>query len=643
MHHRHLPLLLLISALLSPYLLRAQDAPRDSIQARLDSIRLNTDSTRVAFFFNDFEKLSKLNLHPNDTAITGFQHYDPLYKQNRFYATTGNIGQAYRPLLPYPFTQTPGFDYGIHSSDQYLFTNDSVKYYKVSKTFTEVSFVQGAKKEQNFRAVFSRNLYRSLNLGFDFRVLSAPGFYTRQKANHINFVVTAQFITKKRRYGVIANFLANRIKNYENGGIVNDSLFEQNLEPNRQLIPVNLASAQNRIKETGFFMKHYINLSRQPANPRDSAYLSKKRVDLGRITYSFQYHRQIQNYMDYAPMIGFYPPATIDTNLTYDSITIKKIVNTLVWSNPSNRADLRPRVLQLEAGIRQQYIEIHDHWSHNFLLQFIPHAAIDFNPTRFLRLRARGEYVMGDYNENDFLLQVNLSAVLGRSERNFGVITAHGIYALQQPGWFYQHYIGNNFSWDTTWNKVGVISGGANYRFRNLNAGFSISRISNYVYLDTSGRPRQFTPEMGYFQAYINGDFDLWKFTFSPRLAYQTVQGTTVLRLPAFIGNLSIYFTQRLFKGAATLQPGLDFFYNTSYAGDNYMPATRSFYLQDKKEIGNYLYMDVFINLKVQRARFFVTYTHFNASFMERTYYTTPSYPMPDGAFKFGISWRFHD
>jgi hypothetical protein len=73
------------------------------------------------------------------------------------------------------------------------------------------------------------------------------------------------------------------------------------------------------------------------------------------------------------------------------------------------------------------------------------------------------------------------------------------------------------------------------------------------------------------------------------------------------------------------------------------MPATRSFYLQNIRETGNYLYMDVFINLKVQRARFFVMYSHFNASFMGRSYYMVPHYPMPDGAFKFGVSWRFHD
>jgi hypothetical protein len=109
------------------------------------------------------------------------------------------------------------------------------------------------------------------------------------------------------------------------------------------------------------------------------------------------------------------------------------------------------------------------------------------------------------------------------------------------------------------------------------------------------------------------------------------------------MGNLTVYYTQPLFKGAALLQPGLNFYYNTSYYADAYMPALRSYYLQDKKEIGNYVYMDVFINVKIQRARVFVIYTNWGSFFEGRNYYSTPKYPMQDAAFKFGVSWRFHD
>jgi hypothetical protein len=614
-----------------------------SNRALIDSIKKHRDSTRVLFFYSNFEKLGPLDVHQNDTTLAGFQNYDPQYRHDRFYANLGNIGQNYKSLLPFHDIPKSGFDFGIHSFDRYLYQNDSVKYYRVVKTYTELSYIQGAKKEQNFHAIFSRNIYKSFNLGFDFHVMSAPGAYYRQKTNHINFVLTSQFFSKNKRYGVIANFTANRLRNYENGSIKYDSLFEQNIETNRMVIPVNLTTAQTRIRETGFFMKHYFDLTRHPRNELDTSLGTKQRIELGRLTYSFDYNRQIQNFLDNQPDSGFFPHPILDTVHTVDSLTIKKFINDIVWSNPSFKPNKQQRMFRIEAGARLQYIEVAMHGTTHFFRQVIPHAQIDFSPFSSMKLEAQGDYVLGDYNANDLSLKVRLSTILGKQTRNAGIISISGNYSFQKPGWFYGHYLGNSYRWDTAWLKQGLISGGFNYSYKFFETGVTINRISNFTYLDSVSLPRQYQAEFGYMNLYLNGTLELWRFKFKTQLVYQTVQGTSVLRLPAFMGNLAVYFTQRLFQGAAIFQPGLNFYYNTPYYADNYNPATRSFYLQSKKEIGNYLYMDVFINLKIQRARFFVTYTHFNASFMGNSYYSTPGYPMQDGAFKFGITWRFHD
>jgi len=605
------------------------------------------DSTVVSFFYNDFEKFGQLNTHAYDTALAGSQYYDPLLKKDRFNANLGNIGSIYRSLVPFSFLHASGWDYGIHTFDQYLFLNDSVRYYKIFKTFTEVSYYQGAKKENNLRAVFSRNLYRSLNLGFDFRVTNAPGAYLRQRTNDINFALTTQFFTKDKRYGFIANFIFNRLQNYENGGIVSDSLFEKNLEPDRQAIPVYLQSARNRMKETGFYTKHYFDLSRHARDEKDTTFRKSRHIDLGRLTYAFYFTRQVQNYLDGSPDTGYYKHTYLDSINTRDSITIDRITNEITWSNPSFKKDKTLRLLQIEAGIKQEYIHLSYrdsvYFHHRYFIQYIPKAAIYFHPFSSLLLEAHGDYVLGDYNGGDMSLRVNLISILGKQNKNAGIITLSGNYAYQQPGWYYNHYMGNNFIWDTSFHKQGLIAAGFDYKFRFLNAGFNLSRITNYVYLDSTALPKQFKNQFGYIFVYFNTDADLWRFKIRAQLAYQTVQGTTVLRLPSFMGNLTVYYTQPLFKGAALLQPGLNFYYNTSYYADAYMPALRSYYLQDKKEIGNYVYMDVFINVKIQRARVFVIYTNWGSFFEGRNYYSTPKYPMQDAAFKFGVSWRFHD
>jgi len=605
------------------------------------------DSTVVSFFYNDFEKIGQLNTHSYDTTLTGFQNYDALEKTDRFYNNLGNIGTNYNYLIPYPFTRPSGWDYGIHTFDQYLYLNDSVKYYKVFKTFTEVSYFQGAKKENTFHAIFSRNLYKSLNLGFDFKVNNAPGAYLRQRTNDINFALTLQYFTKDKRYGFISNFIFNRLQNYENGGLLYDSIFEKNVESNRQMIPVNLQSAVNRMKETGFYTKHYFNLSKHARDEKDTAFLNRSHFDLGRLTYSFYFNRQVQNYMDGYPDTSYYKNIYIDSTSTRDSITIDRIVNEVTWSNPTFRKDRKLRLLQIEAGIKQQYIHLsykdNDFAVHRYFNQYIPKFALFFHPFSSLLLETHGDYVLGDNNQGDFSLRVDLSSILGKQDKNAGTITLTGIYSYQQPGWYYSHFVSNNFKWDTTFNKQGLISAGFDYRLKFLSAGFNFNRITNFVYLDSTAHPKQFRNEFGYIYVYFNSDVDLWRFRIHSKLVYQTVQGTTVLRLPAFMGSLAVYYSQPLFKGAALLQPGLGFYYNTSFYADGYMPALRSYYLQDQKEIGNYLYMDVFINLKIQRARFFVAYTNWGSFFEGRTYWAAPHYPNQDASFKFGISWRFHD
>jgi len=402
------------------------------------------------------------------------------------------------------------------------------------------------------------------------------------------------------------------------------------------------------MKESGFYTKHYFNLSRHAKNEKDTSFLNRYHAELGRLSYAFSFNRQVQDYLDPAPDTGFYKDVYIDLFSTRDSITIDKISNEITWSNPTFNKDKKLRLLQLEVGIRQQYIHLSYRDSsllfmHRYFNQYIPKVAVYFQPFSSMFLEAHGDYVLGDYNEGDFSLRINLLTILGKKDKNAGAISLSGIYSYQQPGWYYNHFVSNNFIWNNSFNKQGLISGGFDYKFKFLNAGFTFNRITNYVYLDSAAHPKQFKNEFGYIYVYFNTDVDLWRFKIRSQLSYQTVQGTTILKLPAIMGNLTVFYSQPLFKGAAILQPGFNFYYNTMYYNDAYMPALRSYYIQDQKQIGNYLYMDVFINIKIQRARFFVAYTNFGSFFEGRTYWASPHYPNQDASFKFGVSWRFHD
>jgi hypothetical protein len=90
-------------------------------------------------------------------------------------------------------------------------------------------------------------------------------------------------------------------------------------------------------------------------------------------------------------------------------------------------------------------------------------------------------------------------------------------------------------------------------------------------------------------------------------------------------------------------QLGLDTRYESGYFGDYYSPALGMFYVQNAVQIGNYPWMDVFINMKIKRLRFYVKYSNIGESIMKKGYYTTPNYAAQIALLGFGLSWTFYD
>jgi hypothetical protein len=109
----------------------------------------------------------------------------------------------------------------------------------------------------------------------------------------------------------------------------------------------------------------------------------------------------------------------------------------------------------------------------------------------------------------------------------------------------------------------------------------------------------------------------------------------------------SIYY-ENLLKfnrthGKMLTQIGFDIYYNTKFYAPAYMPSLAQFYLQDEKQIGDYPFIDFFINIKIKRARIFFRVQHLNSDLIKREYFTVLHYPMNERSIKFGLSWSFYN
>jgi len=212
------------------------------------------------------------------------------------------------------------------------------------------------------------------------------------------------------------------------------------------------------------------------------------------------------------------------------------------------------------------------------------------------------------------------------------------------PSWMLMQYKSNHFKWDNNFDKINSQTIGASIQYRALQTGVNYFTITNYVFFDNYIRPLQSPKTIKIFNAFLSKKFTLGRWVMANQIVYQKkLDSTNFIRLPELLSKNSLYFNGSFFKRALIMQIGVDLLYNTKYYADAYSPALAQFYLQNEKKIGDYPYIDLFLVARVKRASIFLKLQHASSGLMERTYYSSPNYPMQGRAIKFGVTWRFYN
>ena len=634
-------LLLFSLILIGIYPVSAQE---DSTNITADSTELLVDSTAVYYFTGSLDSLKAGRLHYVDTTITTFNQYDPAQKDNRMFNTLSNVG-----LASYDRVFSPSTDVGYQMKSRvfapYMLYNDQVVYYKLIRPFTELQYVMGPAKEQSLWVTFSRKMSQLFTFGVDLYLVNAPGSYANSKSDDKYVSFTSRYHTKDQRFGVIANYLHNKVIVRENGGITSDSLFSLNLEKDRQAIPVALKTAQNMVKSSGFYVEQYFNLQK-PGMRKDS---TPKKLSGGSISYSFLYQRNQMIYTDQeAADTVFYGafPVVFDTINTYDSAYQEKISNRMVWSSLAYNEDKLSQVFRAYFGASYDHIlQVLPYDSTKYINnQFIPFGGISLKLFQRSFLDASAEMVLGGYNSGDLKIQGSLLQYLGSVEKNVGQLYFKVVFENKTPAWYFAHYSSNRFNWQLNLQKERMFAFTGEYRYKIIRAGVTFRSLGNYTFFNDSVFPQQAANPGSVLQLYTSGTIPLHNFGINLRAIYQSTSMGAILHLPQLTGKINLFFKKWIFNKAARLQTGVQLSYFTSYYADAYMPELRAFYLQHEKKIGDYLYLDVYATMKIKGFRFFMQGKNI-LGFVgnDKGYYNSPGYPGYDGGFYLGVSWKLYN
>lgn len=615
------------------------------------------DSAEIYSFTNTINSLDNIAFHRRDTTTWLINQYSP--DQEGYYASLGNIGLPLYPLLP-SFNPSPGFSFGRSAMAPYRYQPSTIPYFQTTSPFSEVRYVMGPDKENVLSALYSRNLYRGLTLGLNYRLTHATGPYSRQRTDLDNLAITLRYFSKNKHYGLLAAIIRNGFDYQLNGGIQNDSDFENNKYYRRPLIAVRLSSADanetSRIYSLTQFWEPTMNREK-PAVPDtsriDTLMLSspdtlpltdlkpRRFFSFGRFIHHLEYSSTSYTYIDKAPA-GFYTRFYRNPSTTFDSISVFHLRNEIAWTNAlylyqsSFPLKLKVGVEYLLAGYNNDSMRLET------FNQLIPSASVRLLFPAGFGLDGRGWMVFGNYNGGDAGLEGKIYKNFLRSGKEWELAAFARLYTTA-PDYFYTRYAGNHQQWDTTWGRQEIMHIGGTVQGPQTLLKPEYYLINNLVYLNREAVPAQSDGAISLFRVTLGqgirwGHLHAWF-----EGVWQRPSNTDILSLPEWLAKSTISISGYLFDNALWAEPGITATWYSSYYAPAFMPSISSFYLQNEKKMGNFVVADLFFNAKIARARLFVRYRHFHAAWTGFNYWGALHYPLPDAGINFGVIWPFYD
>jgi hypothetical protein len=526
----------------------------------------------------------------------------------------GNQGDVRRRLIwEKPFDLAPHL--GIDGYFKNYSTSSQIPYYNVRAPSGGIRLLTGYTKGQLFGLYFTVNPISRFNVYVDFQRINARGRYFNQENKSDQLKLSSSYYTKNEAYRFNAALSWNQSTNFEFGGIADTVAFQENTLTNRELITVQLQNSGSKVR--------YADLTIN----QDYRLLKIGEADL-RLGYDFSLLNQFISFTSTDSAFNY--NAIFDNASINDSISFRRVRNTA-------KIELTSPTQKLMFGVR--------HFYHTYGNDYLGNAGSNLGLSAgyngvFGSLNAFGKF---DYLlSNDFANTYEFDAGATYHLKKQNSVSVHFVNRLSEPGFFYQHFITNNFVWSNSLDRVSFTALEANLNIGLLNFSIGNQLIDNYVFLNELAIPEQANDIVNITFAELQATIPLGaSFYLDNRIRYQITNAEEVIRIPNWIVRETVYFERDIFNKAARMQTGVEFQYFSNFTSESFMPATTSMYLQNDIQIGNYPYFNFLFNFKIQEFTFFLRLENITQGLFAFDYYAAPYYPRPDFALRIGANWRF--
>lgn len=658
----------------------SQEANGDSIAPKPapHTPTIPIDSTFVTYYNIAFDSIFLNSPKVIDTNTFHASNHEMLERSNTIYSTLSNTGLAHKSMR-FGYQSDLGFDLSLPAFSAYIRNEKNMSTYQSVLPYSELRYYfTTGDKEQVLNVKFGRQFVKNLFVSFEFNTEVSPGVFKNSKSLNNYFWINAHYFTKDKRYGVLAYWFRNKLEMSENGGIQNDEAYINNTESDNSAVLTQLTNAQNYIKSSGAGFEHYFNLlprtkqikvtesdsisdlsmdsiAVDTLNPlvKDTVstqYNTKERkFTLGRICHSFNYQRNHLFYNENSPNVAFYQPfdTLLNPEKTTDSTIVQGIRNSLKWNSLGYQSYSDDVPFFVYAGLNYGIfkVKMFNYEEHKMqqvgnFQQLSVNGGIIINLFKSSRITGQGEIITLGYQIGDFNLKGQWHQYIGTKEHNYGSATFDFNLKRQSANWFETSYSSNHFRWENDFHAATYLSMDLKYRYKSFGIGVKQTTINDLIYFDLEAKPEQHDGMVSIREAYGNFYYKLWRFEMEGFASLQKASNEDVVHLPLFMARMKLAYSQPIFHKAATIQPSLTVQYFTKYYADAYMPALRTFYLQNEVKIGNFPFIDLALSIKVKKADIYVAYNNMFLLTGNHDAFIAPHYPMRGSKVFIGFNWR---
>ena len=633
------------------------NAANQSTEPRKDTIGFEhrndlKDSINISYKFLDSTRKRTI-----DSAIHDFDNY---FSVPSNYVWLGNNGAAAYAIIFQPNDRI-GFDAGMHAYDIYRYTLASTKLYKTSRPFSALQYQLASGKEQMIRAFHTQNPKPNWNFGFDFNLITAPGFFVTQNTNHSSYRIFSQYQSPKKRYNLQTAIINNHIRASENGGIENvDDLSDPNRK-DRFSVPVNLGNnaayrtnpfvtnilTGNTYKDFTCFLRQQYDLGKKDSvaiNDSTMEYLFYPKL---RLQHTVTYQKMLYAFGDvYADSIIYKKWYNIDFDAPTDTFSISE-----TWKSISNDfsliqfPDTKNTAQYFLGGITFQQLDGNVQSNKLSMSNWFVHGAYQ-NRTKNKKwdMSVDGTVYVGGPYAGDYQASANISRIINQ---RLGYVKLYFKNANRTPSFIFDNRSSFHLGDTNAFKKENITIFGATATSPFFSLAFNNMLIANYTYFKNY-----------YASAQYPGLINLIQFSASKKLkitkrwnwyidaTIQQVDAASPIRVPLVFTRNRLAF-EGLFYRNLNLSAGLEIKYYSAYKANGYSPIIGQFIKQDSVQIKNLPEFAAYAHFRIKgftgyfRAENLNTININNGLSFTRNNFAAPLYPTQGLMIRFGIQWWF--